>query len=46
MNRDRLRVVVELASAAALTVGAAQLATWAGWMTAGGLGLLGAWRAT
>jgi hypothetical protein len=45
MNRDRLLVGVELASATCLTIGAASFAPALGWVTAGALGLLGAWRA-
>jgi hypothetical protein len=46
MNRDRLLVVVELGSAACLTIGAASIVASAGWIMGGVLGLVFVWRAS
>ena len=43
---DRILGVIEVASAASITVGAAVVAPAAGWIVAGLLGLVFAWRAT
>lgn len=43
---DRLLAVVEIASAASITVGAAVVAPAAGWVVAGVLGLVFSWRAS
>jgi hypothetical protein len=42
---DRLLSAIEIASAAAITIGATTVSSAAGWVTAGLLGLLFAWRA-
>lgn len=44
--RDRTLGAIEITSAASITVGAAVVAPAAGWITAGLLGLLFAWRAS
>mgnify|MGYP001788832656 FL=1 len=46
LMRSHLIGVIEVASAACITVGAAVVLPAAGWITAGVLGLVFAWRAT
>lgn len=43
---DRLLGVIEIVSAACITIGAATVSSAAGWVTAGALGLVFSWRAT
>ena len=46
LMRSHLTTAMEVASAACITVGAAVVLPAAGWITAGVLGLVFAWRST